>query len=116
MTTTPRELAETYFEAWQDRDFDRLRDVLADDVTFRGALGTADGADACVAGLRGMAQVLDHLDVRLRLADDTDVVTWFDLHTTIAEPAPTANWAHVEDGRITAIHVTFDPRGILAAG
>jgi hypothetical protein len=43
------------------------------------------------------------------------VITWFDLHTTVAEPAPTANWMRVEDGLITEIRVAFDPRGILAA-
>ncbi|MFH8471700.1 hypothetical protein [Streptomyces sp. NPDC018000] len=31
-----------------------------------------------------------------------------------AEEAPTANWMHVEDGKIARIRVTFDPRGLLA--
>jgi hypothetical protein len=40
------------------------------------------------------------------------VLTWFDLHTVVAPPAPTANWQHVEDGRITRIRVAFDPRAL----
>lgn len=101
--------------AWQQRDGDRLRSILADGVTFRGALGEADGVDACVAGLMGMAQMITALDVLHRWDDGADVLTWFELHTADAEPTPTVSWSHVENGRITRIRVTFDPRGILAA-
>jgi hypothetical protein len=43
--------------------------------------------------------------------DGPDVLTWFDLHITVA-PRPTANWLPVEDGQITRIRVTFDPRAV----
>jgi hypothetical protein len=39
-----------------------------------------------------------------------DFYTWFDLHTTRTEPMPTVNWRHIQDGKITSIRVTFDPR------
>jgi ketosteroid isomerase-like protein len=110
-----KEIARTYFRAWQDRDAETLRSLLADDATFRGPLGTADGAEECVAGLIGMGRVLDRVEVRAMVADGDDVITFFDLHTTVADPTPTANWTHVEDGLITAIRVAFDPRAILAA-
>jgi limonene-1,2-epoxide hydrolase len=98
-------------DAWRARDFDRLRTVLAEDVTFRGPLGTADGADECVAGLRGMAEkVMTDVDVKLMAVDGGDVLTWFELHTAVADPIPTVNWSHVENGLITRIRVTFDPR------
>jgi len=113
---TPTELAEAYVAAWKASDEVALRGLLADDVTFVGALGTANGIDECVAGLLGIGRILTDVVVKVRLADDHDVITWFDLHTSIAPPAPTANWSHVEDGRITAIRVTFDPREIIAAG
>lgn len=112
--TTPTALAETYFTAWKNRDFDALRAVLADDVTFVGALGTATGADECIVGLQGMSQILTDIVVRVRVSEGDDVITWFDLHTnTGAPPAPTANWQHVVAGRIAAINVAFDPRAIL---
>lgn len=114
--TQPADVAATYFDAWQARDADRLRSILADDVTFRGALGTADGIDECIAGLLGMAQMLASVEVQHRWVDGADVITWFDLHTTVASPTPTVNWSHVEDGKINQIRVTFDPREILAAG
>ena len=109
-TTDSRTVAATYFRAWKERDFATLRGILADDVTFSGPLATLDNADDAVKGLTGMAEILDDIVVRHVFVDGPDVLTWFDLHTTVAPPAPTANWQHIEDGRITSIRVTFDPR------
>lgn len=115
MAQDTRELAETYFRSWKDKDFDTLRSVLADDATFRGPLGTADDGDTCLRGLQGMAQVITDIVIHKMVVDGPDVLTWFDLHTSIAPPAPTVNWSHVENGRITEIKVTFDAREIAAA-
>ncbi|MFE1793910.1 nuclear transport factor 2 family protein [Streptomyces sp. NPDC059525] len=113
-TKTARELAETYFTAWEAGDFDTMRGLLADDVDFAGALGTAQGTEEALAGLKGLGRVLERIDVKVRVAEGDEVITWFELCTSIAPPAPTANWMHVEDGRISRIRVTFDPRGLLA--
>jgi len=110
---TPTALAARYAAAWQAHDWPALRALLADDVTFRGPLGTADDADSCITGLQRMAQVLDHLEVHARASHGSDVLTWFDLHSTVAPPTPTANWTRVENGKITQIRVAFDPRALL---
>lgn len=114
MTTTTSELAGRYFDAWQARDEQALSEILAEDVTFRGPLGTADGQAQCIAGLMGMLGIVTAIEVQDRVTDEHDVITWFDLHTSIADPAPTATWNHVENGHITRIRVAFDPRGITA--
>ncbi|MER5890050.1 nuclear transport factor 2 family protein [Streptomyces sp. NPDC001941] len=113
-TKTARELAETYFTAWEAGDFETLRGLLAADVDFVGPMGTASGTEEALAGLKGLGQVLEKIDVRTRVAEGDEVITWFDLHTTVAPPTPTANWMRVEDGRIARIRVTFDPRELLA--
>lgn len=110
-----RGIAETYFRSWLAEDFDTLRSLLADGCTFRGPLGTAEDADTCLAGLRAMRQLITDVRIAHMFVDGSDVLTWFDLHTTVASPCPTANWSHVENGRITRIRVTFDPREIVAA-
>jgi ketosteroid isomerase-like protein len=112
-TAATRAAVETYFSAWQARDFERFRAVLADDVTFAGPLGTADDAERCVQGIKGLSQSVTAIDVRQVVVDGADAVTLFDLHTDGAEPVFTANWSHVEDGLITRIRVIFDPRPLL---
>jgi ketosteroid isomerase-like protein len=69
MSTPAIEAATTYFDAWKAEDFDRLRSVLADDVTFAGPMGTAHGADECLAGLRGLRQILNDIVVERRFTD-----------------------------------------------
>ena len=110
------EIARTYFRAWKAGDFDALRAILADDVTFRGPLGTADGAEECLRGLRGMAEIVTDIVVQHVFVDGAEVLTWYDLHTRVAPPAPTANWSHIENGKVSRILATFDPRAILGGG
>ncbi|GAA4682836.1 nuclear transport factor 2 family protein [Gordonia humi] len=112
---TPSQIAELYFSCWSRKDFSDLAAFLAPDCTFTGVFGTATGPDEFLRGLGGMAAGTDSLVVRRRVADDADVITWFDLGMGGAPATAVANWMHVEDGLITAVEVTFDPRGILAA-
>ena len=110
MTGSAADIAAAYFDAWQAGDFARLRAILADDVTFDGPLGHAGNAEECIAGLKRMSQIVTGIVIRKTFIDGADVLTWFALHTTQADPLPTVNWRHVEDGKITSIRVTFDPR------
>ncbi|GAB09598.1 hypothetical protein GOARA_043_00730 [Gordonia araii NBRC 100433] len=110
---TPRELHERYFACWAAGDPEPLRAYLAPDVTFDGALGSTRGPDEFIDGLAGMFAATTSNDVELRLADDSDVVTWSTLRIADKEPVQVANWTHVVDGRIVAVRVTFDPRPIL---
>lgn len=114
-TATTRTAVTTYFDAWRAGDFDRLRAVLDPDVDFVGVMGTAQGADECIAGLRGMSEhLMRDLVLHTRVVDGADAITWFDMVTREAS-LPTANWSRVENGLITRIRVTFDPRPLVAS-
>lgn len=106
--------AATYFDAWLARDFARLRTVLADDVDFAGPMGTAHGADECLRGLQSLAKIITDIDVQKVFTAGSDVLTWYDMTTTVADPVPVANWMHLEDGKITRIRAAFDPRSLVA--
>jgi len=103
--------AATYFQAWLARDFARLRVVLADDVDFAGPFGQVTGVDECLRGLEGLAQIMTGIEIRKVFTDGPDVLTWYDMATSVAEPVPVANWMQVSEGKITRIRVAFDPRG-----
>jgi len=110
MADTAADVAATYLQAWRAGDFGTLRAILADDATFDGPLGQARSADECITGLQNMSKIMTDIVVRKTWVDGNDVVTWFDLHTADAGPLPTVNWRHVENGKVTSIVVTFDPR------
>ena len=48
---TPQAIAEGYFNAWRDKDFSALRELLHDDVTFQGPFDSFDNADALIAAI-----------------------------------------------------------------
>jgi ketosteroid isomerase-like protein len=110
---TPTEVAAAYFRAWEDKDIEQVRPLVHPDVDFAGSLGATHGAEQTLRGLAGMFSMTSQVAVIKRWADGPDVITWFELRTATAGPMPVVNWSHVEDGLITRIRVTFDPRPIL---
>jgi hypothetical protein len=58
---------------------------------------------------------MEDVKVLTMLADESDVMTWYELRMHGVDPLPTANWSHVENGKITSIHATFDPQPLIAA-
>jgi ketosteroid isomerase-like protein len=117
MTThDPAAIAAGYFDAWKTGDLDGLRTLLAEHATFAGPLGTAEGADAMRDGLAGLAKITTDIVIVKTFVDGPDVLTWFELHTTAATLSPVANLMHVEDGKITKVRTTFDPRPLTNPG
>jgi ketosteroid isomerase-like protein len=110
----PRALAAAYFRAWKARDAAALRALLADDATFAGPLGTAGNGDEMATAIQRLFAITADVAVQVMAADGGDVITWFDLHTTVAPPTPVANWTQTRDGKIVGVRATFDPRGIVA--
>lgn len=110
---SPASIAAAYFGAWTRNDIEQVRPLLHPDVTFAGALGSTQGAEETLAGLTGMFAMTERVEVVKRWADGPDVLTWFELRTATAGPLAIVNWSHIEDGLITRIRVTFDPRPLL---
>jgi hypothetical protein len=61
-------------------------------------------------GIRRLSRVISEIVIRKVFVDGRDVLTWYDMHTTVASPVPVANWLHVEEGKITSLRVAFDAR------
>jgi limonene-1,2-epoxide hydrolase len=112
-TRTPAATMTAYFEAWQHRDAEALRDVLADDVVFDGPMGHVEGLEDNVASLRGLFAIVTGVTIRHVFVDGPEVLTVYDLHTTEVDPIVTVNWSHVEDGRVRTIRAVFDPRPLV---
>ena len=81
--------AATYFDAWLARDFARLGTVLADDVDFAGPMGQVKGRNECLRGLEGLATIMTGIDVQKVFSTESDVLTWYDMATTVADPVST---------------------------
>jgi ketosteroid isomerase-like protein len=110
MSDDAANVARIYFDAWKANDFDAGRSLVADDVSFEGPLATLEGAEAYMEGIRGLSRIVSEIAIRKVFVDGRAVLTWYDIHTTVAPPMAVANWLHVERGKITALRVAFDAR------
>ena len=111
--TEPESLADVYFEAWALHDAEQLRSALADNVTFDGPLASVRGAEDYVSSIAGLFQATRSVAIEKRWVDGPDVLTWFQLTVGDAQPTSVASWIHTANGRIAAVRVVFDPRGML---
>jgi hypothetical protein len=110
MAHDPACVATAYFDAWRANDFDTMRSLVADDVIFEGPLATLVGAEDYMEGIRGLSQIISEIVILKTFVDGQDVLTWYEMHTTVASPVAVANWVHVEEGKITTLRVAFDAR------
>ena len=110
MAEDAAKVASAYFDAWKINDFDTMRSLVDDDITFCGPLAQLQGAQDYMEGIKGMSRITSEIVIRKTFVDGPDVLTWYDLHTTVAPPVPVANWLHIEEGKITSLQVAFDAR------
>jgi ketosteroid isomerase-like protein len=110
MANDAANVATSYFDAWKANDFDTMRSLVAEDIRFEGPLATLEGAEDYIKGIQGLSRVISEIVIRKTFVDGQDVLTWYDMHTTVASPVPVANWLHVEEGKITGLRVAFDAR------
>lgn len=68
-------VAAKYLEAWKAQDWETLRSLLADDVSFRRPRAGIDGGDDRIEGLQGTAQIMTDIVVHKRFVDGPDVLT-----------------------------------------
>jgi ketosteroid isomerase-like protein len=111
---SPAEVVEGYFDAWTSKDFDRARSLLHDDLSFKGPIETLDNADALMASIKGLAQIVTGAERRGLVAQGDQVCVVYDLHTVPIPTAPVAEWYTVRDGKVASIQAFFDARPFAA--
>ena len=108
-TSNVTDIVARYQEALGARDFNKARELLADDLRFHGPFEEFDGADDYVATIRGLWNIVGSVNVRHVSSDGDEVVVLYDMVTTT--PAGTqliGEWYGVEGGRIAWIRALFD--------
>ena len=109
-----RDVVDRYFTALKRKDFATMRALLHDDVTFKGPLGTTDGADDYIGTLEQVTANMTGVERRALFADGEDVCQVYDL--VLSAPAvtlPVAQWLKVRENRIATVRLFFDPRPLV---
>lgn len=109
--SSPMEVVMSCVRALNEEDFAKARNLVSDDMTFAGVLGSRDGADAYFADMERMKL---KYDVKKSFADDHDVCLLYDLKIS-GKKIFGCGIYHVDAGKITSLKVVFDPRPIIDA-
>jgi hypothetical protein len=92
-------------------DMTTARGFLADNLSFVGPFDRFSSPEPYLAALKGLAPMIDRVDMKRMFADGDEVALFYDLVTkTPAGTAPCAEWYTVKGGKITHIQVYFDAR------
>jgi hypothetical protein len=99
---TSGEVLRSFYQAVVRRDFATARRYLKDDLVFVGLFETCPSADAYLAALTGLMQIVIRLDIKVVIAEGKNVAVFFELETRAPAEATTlvAEWHQVEDGKI----------------
>ena len=114
-SSEPKAVADKFFKAWTTGDFDSARALLHDDLSFEGPIDSFDNADAYIGALRGLSQIVKSAEEQKVFVDGNDVCVIYNLVTASpAGTAPTAEWYHLRNGKISSVRVFFDARPFAA--
>jgi hypothetical protein len=80
-------------------------------MSFRGVLGSRDGAEAYFKDMKNMKF---KYDIKKTFVDGNDVCLFYDIDMS-GKAILTCGWYHVENGKISSLRVVFDPRPVLDA-
>ena len=100
-----------YLAAFYGGDFETARELLADDLTFRGPFVEVDSADAFLASAQPLRPILKGHRLVKQWQDDDQVSTLYEM--SLETPAGTgsvlvAEWNAVRDGKVASAALVFD--------
>lgn len=104
-----KEVVLAFIDALNKEDFDTAGNYLATGMTFKGVLGSRDGAEAY---MKDMRQMKLKYNVKKTIAEDNDVCLFYDLAMS-GITIFGCGWYTVKEDKISSLNVLFDPRPIL---
>lgn len=109
ITSSPRTVVLALIDALNKEAFDAARQYVADNMTFKGVLGTREGAEAYFEDMRKMKL---KYDIVQSFEEGDDVCLLYNLELGGAKVFCAA-WYRLEKGKIVSLTVVFDPRPVL---
>ena len=107
----PKSVAQAYLAALEAKDYEVMRGLLHDDLSFRGPMMTVGSADDFIQAVRMLGPITKRVELRKMVAEGDDVCVFYDFVTNA--PIGTSRMAEcytVADGKIQSIELYFDPR------
>ena len=109
MTTDRKKLALAYLDAVSKQQYDRVEELLAPDLKFKGPAMTRTSAQDFLGALKHLAAIHLRTEVERVFVDGDDVCVIYDFVTdTTAGALPAIEWLNFDGGRIRSINLYYD--------
>jgi hypothetical protein len=109
MSMDRKTLTLEYLDAVAKQEFDRVEELLAADLRFRGPAMTRSSARDFIAALKRLGAIHVRNDIKRVFVDGDDVCVIYDFVTdTTAGSLPTIEWLHFDGARIHSIDLYYD--------
>lgn len=110
-TTDTLTIAESYYNAMLEKDFDKMASHLHNNVHFIGPLAQMSGKDAVVTAAKNFGAILQDIQIRARFASGNQIMFAYDMTL----PAPISKFRaavlmEFMDGLISKIELFYDAR------
>ena len=108
---SPEDVVSALFDAFEARDFGRLRSFLSDaDFSYLSPIEAFSNADDYVVSISRVGPILERIERCKTFVDGNDVCSILKIHTTMdtLNAATVAQLTTVVDGRITSMEAIFD--------
>lgn len=99
-----------FIHALNAEDFKTAREQLNDDMSFKGVMGSREGADTYI---KDMEKMKFKYEIKKIFSDGLDVCLFYDI-TMSDKIIFSCGWYNLEAGKIKSFTVLFDPRPLLA--
>ncbi len=106
--------AASFFEAWTSKDFERARELVHDDLSFRGPFDEFSDADSYFDSLRQLSAIVTGAERQKVFVDGDDVCVIYDLKTVPVPSTRICEWYRIRDAKVASVSAVFDPRGFVA--
>ncbi|MEN8206213.1 MAG: nuclear transport factor 2 family protein [Pseudomonadota bacterium] len=110
-TQSPEEVVDALFDAFEARDFERVRSFLSDDAfSYLSPIESFSNADDYIANISRVGPILERIERCKTFVSGNDVCSILKIHTTMdmLNAMPVAELITVVDGKITSMQAIFD--------
>ncbi len=103
------EIVDSYYQAFEEKDFDKARSLLNDNFKFKGPMMEFDSADDCIAKMKECGFEAQHKTIRT-VNDGIQVVKIFDwtVRTPFTGTFRMCECFQVENEKIVSADLFFD--------
>jgi hypothetical protein len=103
------EMVLAFIDDLNKEDFESARELISDDMSFKGVMGSREGGDVYIKEMRQMKM---KYKLKMVFTNGDDICVMYDF-TQSGKTLPGCGWYHLENGKIQTLTVIFDPRPLL---